>query len=121
MLLINEFDVDGADADEVLGYDGDGDGDGGDGDDGDNDNDDEGEGEKGETSEEDEECSGDEGSRAKPREGFRAFQTRVRVDAAKRAEGNRRAGGLRTQRAMVRAWEACFHSPLATLEFKTDL
>lgn len=116
MLLIDEFDVDGADADEVLGYDGDGDGDdGGDGDD--SDNDDEGEAEKGDTSEEDEEHSGDEGSRAKPHEGFRAFQTRVRVDAAKRAEGNRRAGGLRTQRAMVRAWEACFHFPLAPLEF----
>ena len=42
---------------------------------------------------------------AMPRQSFRAFQTRVRADAAKRAEGNRCAGGLRTQRAMVRAWE----------------
>lgn len=36
---------------------------------------------------------------------LRAFQQKVRVDATRRAEGNRRAGGLKTQRAMVRAWK----------------
>jgi hypothetical protein len=119
MLLINKFNVDGADAEEVLGYDGDG---------GDNDEDDyNGEGpstcndlEETITNEEDEEDSDDEdsddeGNGANPRQSFRAFQTRVRVDAAKRAEGNWRAGGLRTQRAMVKAWEVCYL--FAKLEF----
>ncbi|KAF8223268.1 hypothetical protein L208DRAFT_1381532 [Tricholoma matsutake] len=64
ILLINEFDM------KSSVYDGDGDGNGGDGDNSDDNNDDKGEGEKGETNEEEKECSGDEGSRAKPREGF---------------------------------------------------
>jgi hypothetical protein len=45
---------------------------------------------------------------------FRTFQLGVRVQAAKRAEGNRRAGGLKTQRAMVRAWEVSSGSLLYT-------
>jgi hypothetical protein len=105
--LVNEFDVDGADAGEVLGYEGDGDDDddddGGGGDDGDGD----GEGHQpggGEPSDDDDEDAEDE-DHANRREGFVAFQKRVRVTAAKRAEGNRRAGGLKTQRAMVKAWD----------------
>jgi len=38
---------------------------------------------------------------------FEAFQTTVRVAVAKRAEGNRRAGGQQTQQAMVKAWKVC--------------
>ncbi|KAF8219526.1 hypothetical protein L208DRAFT_1382990 [Tricholoma matsutake] len=46
-----------------------------------------------------------EGLGASRRKGFGAFQQRVRVTAAK-SEGNRRAGGLKMQRAMVKAWES---------------
>jgi hypothetical protein len=79
--LIDDFDITGAEAQELLGYD---------------DNDDE-----------DEDEDDDEDDEAKDEEElqYRTFQTSVRVDAAKRAEGNRRAGGLKTQRAMRRKWE----------------
>jgi hypothetical protein len=106
--LVNEFGVDGAYADEVLGYEGDGDDD--------DDNRDSGEGplasdEQDEAAnsdeDEDEADDDDDDHGADKRESFGAFQKRVRVNAAKRAEGNRRAGGLKTQRAMVRAWEVC--------------
>lgn len=36
---------------------------------------------------------------------FNQFQADVRLKAAKRAEGNRRAGGLKTQQAVVRNWK----------------
>ncbi|KAJ7693365.1 hypothetical protein B0H17DRAFT_933068, partial [Mycena rosella] len=36
--------------------------------------------------------------------GKKAFRTRVRIEAVRRAEGSRRAGGLKTQAAMVKAW-----------------
>lgn len=79
--LVNQYGVEGAAAEEVLGYDED---------------------------EEDEEgdvtdCrdGGDGGSDFD----FKAFQRQVRVDETRRAEGNRRAGGIKTQRAMVKAWE----------------
>jgi hypothetical protein len=109
--LVNEFDVDGADAGEVLGYEGDGDDDDDNNDDdndgGGNDGDGDGEGHQpgdGEPSDDDNEDAEDEDD-ANRREGFVAFQKRIRVTAAKRAEGNRRAGGLKTQRAMVKAWD----------------
>lgn len=38
-------------------------------------------------------------------ETFRKYQADVRVKAAKRAEGNRRLGGLKTQQAVVRNWK----------------
>ncbi|KAF8228167.1 hypothetical protein L208DRAFT_1489138 [Tricholoma matsutake] len=103
--LVNEFDVDGADAGEVLGYEGDGDddNDGGGGDDGDGD----GEGHQpgdGEPSDDDNEDAEDE-DHANQCEDFITFQKHIRVTAAKRAEGNRRAGGLKMQRAMVKAWD----------------
>jgi hypothetical protein len=85
--LINQYNVDGAAADEILGYDDD----------------------------EDEEYNGDmEGNDDTegqcPNEDsavFQAFQRQVRVAETRRAEGNRRAGGIKTQRAMVKAWEVC--------------
>ena len=36
---------------------------------------------------------------------FQAYQASIRVAAAKRAEGNRRSGGIKTQKGMVRAWK----------------
>ena len=36
-------------------------------------------------------------------EEFLRFQSKVRVDAAQRAEGYRRAGGVKTQRSCVKA------------------
>ncbi|GLB44253.1 hypothetical protein LshimejAT787_1601830 [Lyophyllum shimeji] len=81
-VLIGEFGIEGANADELLGYD---------------DDDDEGEDEwDGCTPDADDEGEGED---------LDAYKIRIRVDATRRAEGNRRAGGLKTQRAMVRAWE----------------
>lgn len=90
--LVDAYDVNGANGDEIFGYDV--------------------EGDDGEDSEDGEDGEMDEGGSTVNEAGksyasFRAFQASVRVDAAKRAEGNRRAGGLRTQKAMVRAWEVC--------------
>ncbi len=39
-----------------------------------------------------------------PAEVFKDFQTKVRVDAAKRWESNRRAGGRKTQSSVVKSW-----------------
>ena len=83
--LINQYSIDGAAADEILGYDDD----------------------------EDEEYNGDVGPGDDDEDGklpngdleFKAFQRQVRIDETRRAEGNRRAGGIKTQRAMVKAWE----------------
>lgn len=85
--LVQQFDVEGAAAEEILGFDDDDD-------DGDEDQDDDGEDFIAE-----DECVSDS-----PR-AFREYQASVRVAAAKRAEGNRRSGGLKTQKAMVRSWE----------------
>ena len=80
--LVNHYAVEGAAAEEVLGYD-----------------------------EDDEEEEGDitrdymDGGDGYPDFDFKAFQRQVRVDETRRAEGNRRAGGIKTQRAMVKAWE----------------
>lgn len=91
LLLVQEFDVRGANADELLGYE---------------DDEDEGEGEVDsyDGCEDDPTCHLD-------------FQRQVRLNATWRAEGNRRPGGLKTQRAMRRAWEAsvCFHTALPCL------
>lgn len=108
---MEEFDVDGADASKVLGYEGDGDNDNGDndGNDGDDDNDGDNEGNQPgdeELSDDDSDKNTDaEGLGASRRECFGAFQQHVRVTAAKRAEGNGRTGRLQTQCAMVKAWE----------------
>jgi hypothetical protein len=82
--LINEYGTEGAAAEEILGYDED----------------------------DDEECYGGIRGDGDGADGnfdedlqFKAFQRQVRVDETRRAEGNRRAGGIKTQRAMVKAWE----------------
>ncbi|KAF8867676.1 hypothetical protein BD779DRAFT_1694104 [Infundibulicybe gibba] len=84
--LVRAYNIDGANGDEILGYDGKGD------DDEDNDDGD---------PVEDEEDEEDEGV-TPTSEKFRDFQIRVWMDAAKRAEGNRRVGGLKTQQAMAK-------------------
>ncbi|KAF8816577.1 hypothetical protein BYT27DRAFT_7229903 [Phlegmacium glaucopus] len=84
--LLNQYDVDGA-AEEILGYD---------------DDDEEEEEEEYYDRREDD----DEGGKLLDEDSeFKAFQRRVRIDETQRAEGNRRAGGIKTQRAMVKAWE----------------
>lgn len=59
----------------------------------------------GDDDDEDDDDEGDEEA-----ETFDAFQTRVRLDAVKRTEGNRREGGLKTQQASVRLWNVCITS-----------
>ncbi|KAG5219998.1 hypothetical protein IMY05_C4702000100 [Salix suchowensis] len=83
--LVNEFglSIDGAEAHEVLGY----------GDDDDEDNDDV-------NGEVDDLGEGEDNT-----ESFQSYQTQLRVSAVLHAEGNRRQGGLKTQKAVVRAWE----------------
>ncbi|KAF9490446.1 hypothetical protein BDN71DRAFT_1490630 [Pleurotus eryngii] len=83
--LVNEFglSIDGAEAHKVLGY----------GDDDDEDNDDV-------NGEVDDLGEGEDNT-----ESFQSYQTQLRVSAVLRAEGNRRQGGLKTQKAVVCAWE----------------
>jgi hypothetical protein len=95
LLLVEEFDVQGANANELLGYkdkEEDGDGGDGDGEDGDEDND------------------------SDTKSCHLKFQRKVRLDATQRAEGNRRPGGLKTQHVMRKAWEVstCFDLTLMT-------
>ncbi|KAJ7462509.1 hypothetical protein FB451DRAFT_1404301 [Mycena latifolia] len=94
--LIRSFDVQGANAYELLGYD-----------------DEEEEEEEAEADEDAADASGDEedssGSDSddppdRTAAQKKAFRTRVRVEAVQRFEGNRRTGGLKTQAAMVKAW-----------------
>ena len=79
--LVQHFDVEGADAEAILGFDD----------------------EKEDEEDVDEENGFQDLPNASP-ELYKAFQASVRVQAATRAEGNRRKGGLATQKAMVRAW-----------------
>ena len=77
--LVNQYAVEGAAAEEVLGYDGD-------------------------DEEEEGDAAGDGGDGG-PDFDFKAVQRQVRVDETRRAEGNRCAKGIKTQHAMVKAWE----------------
>jgi hypothetical protein len=57
---------------------------------------------------EDAELDDEEAAKAKELDDDRAFEqfkTKVRKEAALRAEGNRRSGGLKTQAANVRDWK----------------
>jgi hypothetical protein len=74
--LIGRYGVDGAAAEEILGYDED----------------------------DDEEYLGEDDNQDGDLE-FKAFQRQVRINETQRAEGNRGAGGIKTQHAMVKAWE----------------
>ena len=90
---MNEFGVDGADADTVLGYDNN------------DDNDDRHQQEEEEPSDDGGDGDAEDEDQDRQQQNYGDFQKRVRVTAAKRAEGNRRTGGLKTQRAMVKAWK----------------
>ncbi|KAK7027617.1 hypothetical protein R3P38DRAFT_3190602 [Favolaschia claudopus] len=84
--LLRRYDVDGANISELMGYDSDD-----------------------EQDEEDEEGfdgdqSGDDEDSAEEIDDQDQMRQRARVAAAKRFEGNRRKGGLRTQQAVVRDW-----------------
>ncbi|KAJ6483022.1 hypothetical protein DFH09DRAFT_1253099 [Mycena vulgaris] len=113
--LLREYDVDGANAYELLSYedeDGDGDGDG-DGDDAESGSDDESE-------------AALTQSAHRPRRHIASgdheeFRIGVRVDAVRRAEGNRRAGGLKTQKAMVRAWNEFLGIARVKNEIRDDI
>lgn len=87
--LIRTFDVAGANAYELLGYEDD------------DDEEDNGyvdkDGDRDGVRSDEDESSEDEGREA--------FRRGIRIEAVKRAEGNRRAGGLKTQKAMVKAWD----------------
>ena len=61
-------------------------------------------------SEDDDTSDGSEGDESEDddailHEDFTEFKRRVRVEETQRAEGNRRAGGLKTQKAMVKEWQ----------------
>jgi hypothetical protein len=92
--LLRRYDVAGAITYEMLGYEDD--------DDGSTD-----EGGDGEDRDEDEEGPPD----------MNAFRLGVRVAAVQRFEANRRAGGRKTQAAMVKAWNVCLFSALSILFF----
>ncbi|KAJ7857354.1 hypothetical protein B0H13DRAFT_1960478 [Mycena leptocephala] len=101
--LLRRFDVDGADAYELLGYE---------------DEDDEedtavGTGGDASSSQSSSSSDDDEEDTHWTAEQKKAFRIRTRVDAAKRTEGNRRAGGRKTQNAMVRAWNEFTRNALA--------
>lgn len=76
--LLHDYYVDGANAEDILGFDDDDDGE-----------------EYGDM-EDDEVISDSE---------FTSFQRDVRMHETKRAEANRRPGGIKTQRGMVKAWQ----------------
>ncbi|KAK6997408.1 hypothetical protein R3P38DRAFT_3623368, partial [Favolaschia claudopus] len=78
--LIRQYGVEGANADELLGYD------------------DEEEGEEGDEEEEDGNDSDAAAANA-------AFKCSVRIQAVNRAEGNRRAGGIKTQNAVKKDFQ----------------
>ena len=94
--LIRAYDVPGAGADEILAFD----------------DDDDDECEAGWDDREDSD-TGVEGlvsesvgdAQVASRENFEEYKTQIRVQETQRAEKNRRAGGVKTQNAMVRAWE----------------
>ncbi|KAJ7493956.1 hypothetical protein FB451DRAFT_1491519 [Mycena latifolia] len=75
--LVRVYAAEGAHAEEILGYDDD---------------------EDGEDDESDTDSGEEEAAHA-------AFKKSVRVAAVRRAEGNRRAGGIKTQKAMCKAWD----------------
>lgn len=41
---------------------------------------------------------------------FKKFQTETRVAAAKRSEGNRRRGGIKTQQSTIKIWNVSTHT-----------
>ncbi|KAH9939892.1 hypothetical protein B0H21DRAFT_812429 [Amylocystis lapponica] len=80
--LLDQYDVEGAHAQDLLGYDQDG----------------------LDEEDEDEDLDEEDTLDLDDDDNFRKYQTTVRVDAAKRSENNRRAGGRKTQKSIVKSW-----------------
>ncbi|TFK72355.1 hypothetical protein BDN72DRAFT_894862 [Pluteus cervinus] len=93
--LVETYGITGAFAEEVLGYDLEPDD---------------------EELEEDEDDDDDDEESA-----FEQFKTQVRVSATRRAEGNRRPGGLKTQKAMVRVWNEFVQQARQKRELADDI
>ncbi|KAJ7926482.1 hypothetical protein B0H13DRAFT_1599594 [Mycena leptocephala] len=102
--LLRRYDVAGANAYEMLGYDDDDDGSDNEGADGD---------------EEDDEEDGDEDEEG-PTD-MNEFRRGVRVAAVRRFEANRRAGGRKTQAAMVKAWNEFTAKTLKTKKITDNI
>ena len=96
-----EFDIEGADASDLLGFDDEVDEDYHNSEEFEDDSDIGLSGQRIDSSELDSELLISDSPRA-----FQAYQASIRVAAAKRAEGNRRSGGIKTQKGMVKAWKA---------------
>lgn len=105
--LLNEFNVDGAYASEILGFD---------------DDDDESVDEEG-CADLESEVDSETESQVISSTSFSDFQRRTRVEETRRAEQNRRAGGIKTQNGVVKAWQVrcwlIFYSPERLLFFSS--
>jgi hypothetical protein len=89
--LVNEYNVPGAAAEEVLGFD----------------DDDEEEGCDGDRDDLEETASDMVEVAEGSDENFDAFQMHICIKETQCAKQNRRPGGIKTQNAMVKAWEVC--------------
>ncbi|KAF8219003.1 hypothetical protein L208DRAFT_1383142 [Tricholoma matsutake] len=106
MSLVNQFGVDDADADKVLGYDN-------------NDNDDDGyQPEEDEPSDDGGNGDAEDEDQDRQQQNYGDFQKWVRVTVPKRAEGNHCTGGLKMQQAIVKAWEEFVQHALHKGEIK---
>ncbi|TFK72415.1 hypothetical protein BDN72DRAFT_894771 [Pluteus cervinus] len=92
--LVETYGITGAFAEEVLGYD---------------------------LEHDDKELEEDEDDDDDEESAFEQFKTQVRVSATRRAEGNRRPGGLKTQKAMVRAWNEFVQQARQKRELADDI
>ncbi|KDR75964.1 hypothetical protein GALMADRAFT_225713 [Galerina marginata CBS 339.88] len=54
-------------------------------------------------------------------ETYKRFQTSVRVSAARRTEANRRAGGRKTQRSIIKSWNLFKNEALAAGKIRDDI
>ena len=109
--LVEDFGVEGAVAEEVLGYDPDNDEEDEDEDGDDKDGDDEdGDDEDGDEDEPALEGHSDEEPDLDDDTAFEELWKRIWVEATQRSEATHRAAGIKTQHTMIRAWEVCFHS-----------
>ncbi|KAF4613240.1 hypothetical protein D9613_010772 [Agrocybe pediades] len=104
-LLVEQYGVPGAAAEEVLGYD----------------SDEEEEEEAQDIAMDSAESDDDEAVDLSSPRKFDKFRKQVRVEEAKRAEGNRRKGGIKTQKSVVKAWEEFCAQALSKSEIKDTI
>ncbi|KAJ7476613.1 hypothetical protein FB451DRAFT_1460853 [Mycena latifolia] len=52
---------------------------------------------------------------------YAKFQKKTRIEAAERFEGNRRAGGRKTQKSMIKSWDTWLAGALARGEVRDDI